>query len=162
MQAFILIPYNHIHFPVCITNFFLKHIQQVRKHWGLIPRNDFPLHRTSCCGFDWSREKLINPEVNIHFVTSQFRRFHKKQSSRSTWESLEETWRNQSELKFLLLFQRIASKFVSYYVACEPLMPHSWHTTKWRYCQASDFGKRSKNLQVAKWLDLARILNVFL
>lgn len=97
---------SHIHFPV--SKDFLN-----QKILGfLIPRNGFPLHCTSYCerGFDWSRHKLINREVNIHFVTSQFRHFQKTQSSRSTWESLKKTWRHQSELTFLLLFQRITSK----------------------------------------------------
>lgn len=28
---------NHIHFPVWITDFLLKHNQQSRKHWGFNP-----------------------------------------------------------------------------------------------------------------------------
>lgn len=149
---------SYIHFPV--SKDFLWKSENIGV---LIPRNGFPLHCTSYCerGFDWSRDKLINPELNIHFVTSQF------DTSRSTWESLKETWRSQSELTFLLLFQRIASKIFeirgvsTYYERSEPVMRFSI-LQNGVIAESLTFGNRSKSLQVAKCLDLARVVNVFL
>lgn len=91
---------SHIHIPVS-KDLLLKHIQQISKSENirvlLNPTQWFPLHCTSygVRGFDWSGEILINPEVNIHFVTAQFRHFLKTVVSKH----LGITRRNMAEPK---------------------------------------------------------------